>query len=167
MSCAAVGYTCCLLHMCDTCLCVSGWLSGTFTKLWKATISFVTSVHSVWQSEWNYTAPTGWIFMKFDIWVFFENLLREFMFYWNLTRITGTLYEDQYTFLIISHYVLLEWEMFQTEIVDKIKTHIVMFSNFFSPSKNCAICVIMWKNIVRAGHITDDNTAHVHCMQDT
>ena len=38
---------------------------------------------------------------------FFDNLLRKFKFYQNLTRITGTLHEDQNTFLIISRRILL------------------------------------------------------------
>ena len=43
---------------------------GAFAKLRKATVSFVMSVRP---SEWNNLAHTGRIFMKFDIWVFFEN----------------------------------------------------------------------------------------------
>ena len=31
------------------------------------------SVMSVRSSVWSNSAPTGWIFMKFDIWIFFEN----------------------------------------------------------------------------------------------
>ena len=30
---------------------------------------------------WNNSAPTGRIFMKFDIWVFFENIWRKFEFH--------------------------------------------------------------------------------------
>jgi hypothetical protein len=30
-------------------------------------------------SAWNISAPTGLIFMKFDVWVFFENLLWKFI----------------------------------------------------------------------------------------
>jgi hypothetical protein len=41
--------------------------------------------------------------MKFIIQIFFETLSRKFRFYSNMTRITGTLHEDEYTFLIISH----------------------------------------------------------------
>jgi hypothetical protein len=37
---------------------------GMFTKLQKVTLAFVMSVHP---SAWNTSAPTGWIFMKFDI----------------------------------------------------------------------------------------------------
>ena len=98
------------------------------------------------------------------IWVFFKNLSREFKFYWNLTRIMGTLHEEQNTFLIISRYVVLEWEMSETKIVDKIKTHVVMFNN--KPPPKC----YLWDNVekyCRAGHITDDSTAHVYCMPDS
>jgi len=53
-------------------------LLGSFAKLRKATISFVMCIClSVRPSEWNNSAPTGRIFMKFDIWSFLENLLRK------------------------------------------------------------------------------------------
>ena len=52
---------------------------GAFTKLWKATISFVFSVSP---SAWNNLAPTGRIFMKFGICVFFENLSRKIKFHY-------------------------------------------------------------------------------------
>ena len=44
----------------------------------------------------------------------------------------------------------LEWEMFQTEVVEKIKTHIL--------SENRAIHEIMWEKYCRAGQATGDNT---------
>jgi len=44
--------------------------------------------------------------MKFDISVFFLNLLRKFKFHYNLTTITGTLHEDQCTFMIESYWIL-------------------------------------------------------------
>jgi hypothetical protein len=53
---------------------------------------------------------------------------------------TGILLEDQYIFLIISHSFLLRIGMFQTKVVEKIKTHFV-FGNFFL--KKCAIYEIM------------------------
>jgi hypothetical protein len=40
---------------------------GAFAKFWKASISFVMPVRPF---EWNNSAHTGWIFMKFYIWVF-------------------------------------------------------------------------------------------------
>jgi hypothetical protein len=36
---------------------------------------------SVCLSAWKSLIPTGWIFMKFDVWVFFENLSRKLKFY--------------------------------------------------------------------------------------
>jgi hypothetical protein len=80
---------------------------GAFAKLRKATVSFVMSVPA---STWKNSVPTGCIFMKFDFWVFFENLSRKFKFHQNRARITGTLYEDQYTFLIISKEFVVGWK---------------------------------------------------------
>jgi hypothetical protein len=59
---------------------------GAFGKLRKATISFVISVRlslspSVRPSAWKKSAPTGRIFMPFDIWRFFETLSRKFNFH--------------------------------------------------------------------------------------
>jgi len=76
--------------------------SGAFAKLRKATISFVMSVRP--SAVWKISAPTGQIFIKFDIWGFFENLSRKFKFRWNRSR---TLHEDQFTFLIISRSILV------------------------------------------------------------
>jgi hypothetical protein len=94
---------------------------GGFAKLRKETISFATPVPL---SAWNNSTPTARIFMKFDIWIFFENLSRQFKIYYNRTRITSTLREDQYTFFIISRSFLLRMKMFQTKVVEKIKTHV-------------------------------------------
>jgi hypothetical protein len=55
----------------------------------------------------NNLACTEWIFMGFDIWVFFENMSRKLNFHWNLTRIAGTLHEDVCIFMIISCLILL------------------------------------------------------------
>jgi hypothetical protein len=79
---------------------------GCFAELRKATFTFVMSVSaSVRLSAWNNSVPTGPIFMKFGIGLFFENASRRLMFRLNQTRITGNLYEDQYVFLIISHFL--------------------------------------------------------------
>ena len=56
--------------------------SGKFTKLREATISFIISVRpSAWNSS---AASTGRMFMKFDIRVFFENILRKLEFRYDL-----------------------------------------------------------------------------------
>jgi len=55
---------------------------GAFGKFQTATFDFVMSVHLsicpfVHLSAWNYSAPTGRIFMKFDICVFLEKVSGE------------------------------------------------------------------------------------------
>jgi hypothetical protein len=55
---------------------------------------------SVCLSAWNNSAPTGRIIVKFYIYVFFESLVGEFKFDWNLGRITGTLHENLCAFMI-------------------------------------------------------------------
>ena len=55
--------------------------SGAFAKLRKATISFMSVRPPVRLSAWNNSVPTGRIFMKFDIRLFFENTLRKFKFH--------------------------------------------------------------------------------------
>jgi len=60
---------------------------GALVKLRKATISFLMSVRP---SARNNSAPTGRIFMKFDIWALFEYLSRNFKFHYKPTSIPGT-----------------------------------------------------------------------------
>ena len=52
-------------------------------------------------------------------------------------------------FLSYLAHLLLELEMFQTKIVEKLETHFV-FSNFFF-FENRAVFEIMWKNVVQQG----------------
>ena len=57
----------------------------------------------------------------------------------------------------------LEWEMYQTKVEDKIKTHILCLVNFFR--KSCRL----WDNVEKycgAGQAADDNMAYAHCMLD-
>jgi len=73
-----------------------GWISerankflDAFAKLPKAAISYVISVcPSHRPSAWNNWDPTGRIFLKFNISVFLENLLKNLKFHQNPTRIT-------------------------------------------------------------------------------
>jgi len=50
----------------------------------------------------------------------------------------GTLHKNQYTFLTTSRSVLLTIRMFQTKIVEKIKTHILGSITFFF-RKSCRL----------------------------
>ena len=61
--------------------------------------------------------------MKFDIWVFLENLSRKFKFHLNLARITGILYEDQYTFLsYLAQFFLASYNKWGREILFSSKS---------------------------------------------
>jgi hypothetical protein len=71
------------------------------------------------------------IFMKFYNWVFFENVLRKVKFYECLTRMKGTLHEDQNTFWSYLAQFFLRWEMCRKNVVQKIKTHFI-FKKVFS-----------------------------------
>jgi len=73
---------------------------------------------------------------------------------------TGTVHEDQYTFLIISRSVLLRMRnVSDKSCTENQNTHFV-FNNFFF-FENYAIYEIMWKNIVERGR-PHDNMAHAH-----
>ena len=110
---------------------------------------------SVCLSAWNNSASTGRRFMKFDIWGFFENLPRTFKFDENLTRMTGTWYEDLCRFMLTSQWIFLGWEMFQTKIVVKIKADILCLVTCLRKSYH------LWDNVEiygRARQATGGNT---------
>jgi len=58
----------------------------------------------------------------------------------------------------------LEWEIFLTNVVQEIKTHILCSVPFYENP------VVLWDNVEkysRARQATDDNMAPAHCMPDT
>jgi hypothetical protein len=58
----------------------------------------------------------------------------------------------------------LEWEMFQTKVVEKIKRHTLGPTIFFFWKS-----FSLWHDVekyCREGQATDDNMAHAYCMQD-
>jgi hypothetical protein len=68
------------------------------------------------------------------------------------------------TFIIISCVIKLKLIMFQTNVVEKIKTHILC-SNFF-PRKSCSLCEVVEK-YGTARQSANDNMAHALCWLDT
>ena len=62
------------------------------------------------------------------------------------TRITGTLHEDIFTFMIISRSDLLRIRNVADKFVEKINEHILYSTSF---PENLAICEIMWKDRVQ------------------
>jgi len=75
----------------------------------------------------------------------------------------GTVYEDQYTFVIISHSFPLSMKNISDKSYGEIQNTHFVFSNFFL--KSCPH-EIMWKNIVEPDTPLD-NMAYAHCTLDT
>jgi hypothetical protein len=72
----------------------------------------------------------------------------------------GTLYEDQYMFLIISRSFILRMRNVSDKDCEENRNTRFMFQNFFP--KSCRL----WHNVVkycRAEQAIHDNVAHVHC----
>jgi len=110
-------------------------------KIAKSDFNFVISVCP---SAWNNAASTERIFMRFYIWVFFENLSTKFKFLSNTTIIKGTLHEEQCTFFILSRSFLLEREIFQTGVVENQNTRF-KFSIFFSVLGSIVVSIPAWQ----------------------
>jgi hypothetical protein len=63
----------------------------------------------------------------------------------------------------LAHF-LLEWDVFETKVVQKIKTNILCSATVFRKSWR------LWINVekyCKARQATDDNIAHAHSMLDT
>jgi hypothetical protein len=102
----------------------------------------------------NNSAPTGRIFMKFVIWVFFGKLSRKFKFHEKRTKISGTLHEHRYIFLIITRSILLRMTKVSNKFCRGNQNTYFMFNNFFFKSWR------LWDNVEKystAGQATDDN----------
>jgi len=110
-----------------------------------------SSFLSVSLSVCNSSAVTGRIFVKFDIWIWFENLSKKFEFHWNWRRIAGTLCETNIHLWWYFAQFFLEWETFWNKIVLKIKTHISCTVAFFF--FNRAVYEIMLKIIAEPGRL--------------
>jgi hypothetical protein len=122
-----------------------------FAELRKSAISFVISdrfsvCESVLSSAWNNSAPTGRIFIKFDIWVFFLTYFRKIhvilKYYKNAGYFTRRLMHICDEISLNSSY---NEKCFKQSCGENQNTHI-MFKNFFS--ENPAVYEIMWKNMV-------------------
>jgi hypothetical protein len=112
-------------------------LLGAFTKLRKATISFVMSARLSGRSHGTTRLPPDGFSLNLIFEDFFENLSRKFKFNSNRTIHTKT-----NTFLITSRSFL------QTKVVEEIKTIILCSVTFFSFFENRAVYEILWKSIV-------------------
>jgi hypothetical protein len=116
---------------------------GEFRKLRKATISFVMSICP---SAWNNSAPTGRIFMKLDIWVFFfENLSTKIHVSLKSDKNNGTLHEDVFMFMTVSRWIILRMKHVSNKSCRE-KQNIFYVQLHFC--KNLAVYKIISKNLV-------------------
>jgi hypothetical protein len=100
-------------------------------------------------------------FQKLAIWVF-SKVCRENSFHLNLTNMTVTWHEDQYTFVTISRSFLLRMRNVSEKHYRENQNIHFVWNNFFKSR-------LLWDNVEKyriAGQATDGNTAHAHCMLD-
>ena len=124
------------------------------------------SCPSVRPSAWNNLVPAGQIFMKFDIWLFFEKL-EKIQVSLKTDKITRTLradrQTDRHTFVITSRSVLLRIRNVWGKGCKGNQNARFVFSNVFR--KSC----ILWDNVEKyctAGQAKDDNMMQVYYMLD-
>jgi hypothetical protein len=92
--------------------------------------------------------------MRFDISVFFDSLFREFKFAKNPSQIVGGYMKTSVLLLWYLAQLFLQWGMFQTFVVEKIKTYILCSVTFYRIS-----CRLL-ENVEKCGtarQATDDN----------
>ena len=99
--------------------------------------------------------------MQFHIWLFFENLSRNVKCHENVTRVTGTLLEDRYTFLIISRSFLRRVWCFRQNLWIKSKDILCSVTFFFL---NRTFYEIMWKNSVERSRPHCACALHAGCL---
>jgi len=130
---------------------------GALAKLRKATVSFARASFSIRASVclpgWNNSAPTGRIFMKFDIWVCFASLPKKIKV--SLKSENNNEYCTRRTDVYLWYLtVFLKSETFQTNVAEEIKTRNLCSINF---SRNSCR---LWDDVEKCGrvsHITYDN----------
>ena len=87
---------------------------------------------SVCTSFWNSSATSGQIFMKFDIWVFFEHLSRKFKVSLKSDKSNGQfVWRPMYIYDNISQNSSQKYKCFSRNILEKVKTHILCSVIFF------------------------------------
>ena len=101
-----------------------------FAEMRKAAISFVMCL-SVLLPAWDNSAPTGRIFTKFCIWVFFRKTSEKNQVSLKSEKNNCTLRNDQYTFFMICCSVLLKMRNISDKSCIENKKTRFMFNNFF------------------------------------
>ena len=123
-----------------------------FAKLLKANISFGHVCLSVRLHGTTRLSLDGFSWNL--ILEYFSKICRENSSFINIWQEKRVLYVNFWSCLA---QLFLEWEIFQTNVVEKIKTHILC-SFFFSENRD--VYEIMRKKYRRSRQATDDNMAH-------
>jgi len=126
---------------------------GLFAELPKATVSFVMSVRP---SAWNSWAPSGRIFLNYDIWGFSPKICGEnsgMYKIWQEYRLLNKKINVHLWWYLTEYF--LEWEMFQTNVAKKVNKRILC--SVFFPPWNRSVYELMWVINVGTGQATDDN----------
>jgi hypothetical protein len=109
------------------------WTGTVFKRVWKiAKICYLRRVClSVCPTAWNNSAPTGRIFMKFYIWVFFPKICRENSRFIKIWQEQVALYLTNIHLFIISRSVLFRMRNYSDESCWENKNTHFTFNNFF------------------------------------
>jgi len=128
----------CLLRLSET-------LSGAFTKLRNATISYVISVRPfVCLSSWNNSAPCERFFVKLDVWVLFGSPFKNIQNSLKCEKNNGN-----FIFSLFEIFLILPRMRNILKIcTQKTKTHFNFNNVCFR--KSCLLWN-MWENIVELG----------------
>ena len=117
--------------------CTKRWsaftLLETFAELRKSTSSFVVHVRPfVYHSAWKYSTPTGRIFMKFYIWIYFRKSVAEVQDSLRPGKNNGYYFWRLCTFMIISRSVLIRMRNVSDKFIEISKPRILFSITFFS-----------------------------------
>jgi hypothetical protein len=121
---------------------------GRFRKTAENDYYLSNACLSVRESAWNNAAPTGRIFMKFDMWAFFRQSVERIKVLLTSDKYNGCFTRRSIYNFITSHSILLRMRNFRTKFVEIKHTFYVQCNSF---SENCALGEIMWKNTVESG----------------
>ena len=117
---------------------------GSFAKLWKLTIGFVMCVClSVRPFEWNNSAPTGRIFMKFDIWRVFQNSVEKIQVSLKSDNNNGHPILLYIFFILLRSFLLRMRNVSHKSRREKYHDTHFVFTNFlfFFPRKSCRLFI--------------------------
>jgi hypothetical protein len=116
-------------------------LSPIFRRVRKISKSDCYLRH-VRPSAWN-SVPTGRIFMKADIWLFFRKYVEKIQVYLNQTRRKGTLHEGLFIVMVISRLMLLRMKNMSDKCCRETQNTHFMFNSVFR--KLCRL----WNNVAK------------------